>query len=155
MRLRAAGPADEPLLGSLLYEAVVWRQDPGSPSLDELMADPRLAAYVDGFGRPEAVGGAWWRQFSAQLPGYGFVAGDVPELALAVFAGHRGRGIGTALLRKLLREAAARGLRGLSLSVARENSALELYQRLGFTVVDDKTEPLTMLILPQPAKLTA
>ncbi len=72
-----------------------------------------------------------------------------------MFAGHRGRGIGTALLRKLLREAAARGLRGLSLSVARENSALELYQRLGFTVVDDKTEPLTMLILPQPAKLTA
>ena len=155
-RLRTAGPEDGPLVERLFHQAVVWRPGEETPTLEELLAEPRLAAYVVDFGRKEdygviaeengrPVGGGWWRHFSAQLPGYGFVSEDVPELALAVFAAQRGRGIGTALLEDLIREATARELPGLSLSVARDNPALALYQRLGFSVASAETEPLTML----------
>ena len=53
---------------------------------------------------------------------------------LSLMPPHRGRGIGGALLRGLLAEAAASGRR-VSLSVAVDNPAQRLYARLGFQTV--------------------
>jgi ribosomal protein S18 acetylase RimI-like enzyme len=52
-------------------------------------------------------------------------------LDIALLPEHRGRGIGTALIRRLQDEAAAAGL-PLRLHVARTNPATSLYLRLGF-----------------------
>jgi GNAT superfamily N-acetyltransferase len=52
-------------------------------------------------------------------------------LDIALLPEHRGRGIGTALIRRLQDEAAAQGL-PLRLHVARTNPATSLYLRLGF-----------------------
>ena len=55
---------------------------------------------------------------------------------IALLPRFRGRGIGAALLRELIDEAAAAGRR-VSIHVERENRARTLYERLGFTVVAD------------------
>jgi ribosomal protein S18 acetylase RimI-like enzyme len=50
---------------------------------------------------------------------------------------HRGKGLGEALLRDLMDEAAAAG-KALSIHVEKFNPAMRLYRRLGFTVDEDK-----------------
>lgn len=59
-------------------------------------------------------------------------------IALAVDEGHRGRGIGTALLRRVVDEASARGLRAVALDVASDNeAAIRLYRREGFAKISE------------------
>src|SRR5882724_5105612 len=50
---------------------------------------------------------------------------------------HRGKGLGTALMRDLLDEAAAAG-KPMTIHVEKFNPALRLYQRLGFTKIEDQ-----------------
>jgi ribosomal protein S18 acetylase RimI-like enzyme len=93
----------------------------------------------------ELVGAAWYRRFSAGEPGYGFIDGETPELSIAVDFGHRGRGVGAALLRALCERAARDGIEALSLSVERDNlPALRIYERQGFTEVEGTSDACTM-----------
>ena len=55
---------------------------------------------------------------------------------IALLAEHRGRGIGTAILRALLSQAKSRGC-CISIMVERYNPAFQLYQRLGFVVTEE------------------
>lgn len=61
---------------------------------------------------------------------------DVRIVDIAITAGARGAGIGGALLREIMEEAARSG-KSASIHVERDNRALGLYQRLGFERVDD------------------
>jgi ribosomal protein S18 acetylase RimI-like enzyme len=56
---------------------------------------------------------------------------------VALLPEHRGRGIGTSVIRALLDEAAASGRR-LSIHVEKHNPARRLYERLGFVEVADR-----------------
>jgi GNAT superfamily N-acetyltransferase len=94
-------------------------------------------------GRP--MGAAWARLFPVDAPGYGFVVPEIPELSVAVLAGHRNRGIGSALLERLIHRAKARAP-GLSLSVSTHNPARALYLRNGFKTVDQSGDSLVMLL---------
>ena len=141
---RPATADDEPFLWELLYESLY--APPGEPRPSrELLAEPRLGAYVTGFGtRPGAagivaldgaagpVGAVWARRRDAADPGYGFVDTTTPELSIATVDGWRGRGIGGQLLAALQRE-----IGRCSLSVDVRNPALRLYTRLGFVRVAD------------------
>jgi GNAT superfamily N-acetyltransferase len=151
---RPAGPDDASFLAEMLREAVNWH--PGRcMSMAQIMAEPRLAHYVTGWPRPgdggvivladrQPIGAAWWRFFSEDDPGYGFVSVSVPELSMAVVAHWRGRGVGPALLRQAV-AAAASHCRQLSLSVERANRAQKLYLSEGFRVVASGTDADTML----------
>jgi GNAT superfamily N-acetyltransferase len=154
--LRAARPDDLELLRALLFEAAFWRPEPARPSPGEALAVPELARYVEDFGRPgdlglvaeedgEPLGAAWWRHFDARAPGYGFVDEATPEISVAVFPAHRGRGIGTALVEAIRGKARERGISRLSLSVERDRPALGLYERLGFRPVGGRGDALTMV----------
>jgi ribosomal protein S18 acetylase RimI-like enzyme len=157
--LRSAKPDDVQLLRELLFEAAFWRSDVARPPIDEALARPELARYVEGFGRPgdfdivaedgaEPLGAAWWRYFQSGAAGYGFVDEAIPEVSAAVLPGHRGHGIGTALLAILEREARDRGIDRLSLSVEQDNPAVALYERLGFRPLDCERNALAMVIEP-------
>jgi ribosomal protein S18 acetylase RimI-like enzyme len=61
---------------------------------------------------------------------------EIAVLDISLLPEHRGRGIGTALLRDVLDEAAVAGKR-VRVHVERSNPALRLYRRLGFTEVAD------------------
>jgi ribosomal protein S18 acetylase RimI-like enzyme len=146
LHLRPAGAADLPFLREMLYEAATWAARRGRPSLDEALADPDVARYLDGWPRDgetglvaetwdgAAVGAGWWRWFTTESPGYGFVAPDIPELTLAVAPEWRRRGIGSAVLSALMQTAAAEGIPALSLSVDDRNGARRLYARAGFEI---------------------
>jgi GNAT superfamily N-acetyltransferase len=156
-RLRPLDQQDHRLLRVLAFEAAFWRPDVPRPPREEALADTRIARYFEGFGRPgdfgvvaeegaEGLGAAWWRYFQAEAPGYGFVDETTPEISAAVLPAHRGRGIGTALIRALEREARDRGIDRLSLSVERENRAAALYRRLGFQPLAHEGDALTMVL---------
>jgi GNAT superfamily N-acetyltransferase len=132
-----------------------WRLD--APAAQAIAPDPHGARYIAGWGRDgdagvvaledgETVGAAWYRRFSADEPGYGYIDENIPEVSIAVEFGHRGRGAGTALLRALCERAAHDGIAALSLSVERDNPALRIYQRQGFAEVGGTSEACTMRI---------
>ena len=56
---------------------------------------------------------------------------------IAFLPEHRGKGLGTALLRDLMDEAAAAG-KAVSIHVEKFNPAMRLYRRLGFETIEDK-----------------
>src|SRR3954451_34810 len=101
--LRATRPADEGFLTGMLELAAKWR--------DESDARPLTAAelrYVEGFGRPgdigvlaevagQPAGAAWCRLLTGDGRGYGYIADDVPELAIGVAGADRGGGSAPAL----------------------------------------------------------
>jgi ribosomal protein S18 acetylase RimI-like enzyme len=103
--------------------------------------DAGVIALDDGF----PVGAAWYRLFSADEPGYGFVDERTPELAIAVVPSRRGRGIGELMLSSLLERARSDGYGQASLSVERQNPALRLYEKHGFRVVREVGNSYTMV----------
>ena len=61
---------------------------------------------------------------------------DIRIMDIALLAEGRNAGVGTALLREILDEA-ARASKSVSIHVERFNRAMRLYERLGFTKVDE------------------
>jgi ribosomal protein S18 acetylase RimI-like enzyme len=156
MRIRpvSGSSKDRLFLREMLYEAAAWRPGP-EPAPETVLSDPSFARYVAAWGRrgdtgviaedeEGLLGAAWYRLFPATAPGFGFVDPHTPEVSVAVRASARGRGIGTALLSALIELARAERFAALSLSVERDNPALRLYRRVGFTLVEECDGALTM-----------
>jgi len=72
---------------------------------------------------------------------------EIRIVDIALLPEHRGNGVGTSLLRDLLAEADAAGKR-LTIHVERLNPALAWYERLGFSVAEDKGVYLFLERLP-------
>lgn len=72
---------------------------------------------------------------------------EIRIIDVALLPEHRGRGVGTALLRALLEEAAEAGKR-LSIHVELNNPARRLYERLGFAPVEERGVYLLMEAAP-------
>ena len=154
--VRRATAEDAAFLWQVLAVAADWRADARVRDVAEVMADPALAHYVAGWPAPRdvgfvadedgPVGAAWWRFFTEQDPGYGFVDAATPEISIGVTAGFRRRGLGTALLEVLIDEARQLGVPALSLSVETGNPARSLYQRLGFVTRARTGGSLTMTL---------
>jgi ribosomal protein S18 acetylase RimI-like enzyme len=161
LAIRAIDASNAHLLPEYLWLSIYVPPGEDAPPV-EVLDRPDLALYVDGWGRygddgvlaidtaiGRDVGAAWLRLWPGPETGYGYVDRSTPELAIAVRADYRGRGIGTCLLDALLDRAAGRH-RAVSLSVSRENPAIALYQRLGFRVIAESGGSFTMrLTLPR------
>ncbi len=140
--VRRATPADEPFLWRMLYYASHMDKDHGAVP-DDVRTHPYLARFVEGWGWPDDLGviaedgggrpvGAAWARI---LP---VADGEHAELAIAVLPECIGKGIGGAMLARLLQE--ARGIYPcIYLSVRDDNPAIRLYERAGFVVVGEIT----------------
>ena len=157
MNIRPATKDDDDFLKTMLYEAARWNPDWPREPMAEVLDDPVLQRYQEGWGRPgdggmiaeldgEPVGAAWYRLFTADAPGYGFVDERTPEVSIAVQPLHRRKGIGGTLLRAAMVNAREEGHQTLSLSVAVHNRSRMLYQRVGFEKVGEQGESWTMLV---------
>ena len=151
MVIRRGGAQDTRFLRDMLHHAYYWKER----KPDE--GPGPVALYVKAWGRPGdtaviainegfPIGAAWFRSFSAQQPGYGFVDENTPELAIAVVPNARGLGAGGALLDALLERARAEGYPAISLSVDKFNEgAMRLYERHGFERVSETDDSVTMV----------
>ncbi|MEM1127772.1 MAG: GNAT family N-acetyltransferase [Bacteroidota bacterium] len=152
---RLLTPNDEAVLWTALYHAL--HVPPGAdPFPADIVHRPDLALYVAGWMQrpgdlgvaaesPDGpVGAAWLRCWPGPPHGYGFVDTATPELSMALLPAYRGRGVGTALLRRLLAEAAGQ-FDGVSLSVSASNPARRLYERAGFVVLHADRSSVTMV----------
>jgi GNAT superfamily N-acetyltransferase len=156
-RVRPATKTDEHFLRGMLLLAA-FPPDAVRPALEEVLRDERLARYIVDWGRPgdggvvaeeegQPIGAAWYRRFSRNETGYGFISEDIRELSIAIVPEMRGRGIGRTLLLRLIEQAQAEGLPALSLSVSVRNPvAMRLYESLGFRTVAGDTDHPTMLV---------
>lgn len=154
--IRPLSHSDQAFLWEMLYQSLYVPEGGQAPNR-EVLDQPELRRYVERWGRPgdlgfavtelssrEVVGAAWLRAFNEREPGYGYVDDDIPELGMAVLPQHRGRGVGSDLLRHLL-ELAATVYQSVSLSVSVNNPAVRLYKRVGFEQVSAKGGSLTMI----------
>ena len=157
MNIRPVTEADLPFLRKMLYEAARWNPDWPREPIEEVLAEPMLLRYAHGWGRHgdggvvaeidgESVGAAWYRLFTEEEPGYGFVDDKTPELSIAVVPLHRRKGIGEAVLRACMVQAREEGFQALSLSVAAANRSRMMYERTGFEKVGEEGDSWTMLL---------
>ena len=111
----------------------------------EVQAEPTLAHYLDGWGRPGdaglvaagpdgvLLGAAWFRSFTVDDPGYGFVDAATPEVSIACVPEARGLGLGHRLIEGLLDLGHRAGIERLSLSVLTANVVgRRVYEDCGF-----------------------
>ena len=154
--IRRLSPDDQPFLYEMMYQAI-FIPEGEMPPPRSVLQEPEIRKYVDAFGRPgdlgfaavddetgQSVGAAWVRLLSAEEAGYGFVDDATPELVIALLPDHRGRGLGTALMERLMAATQAQ-YPAISLSVWPANPAYRLYRRLGFEVVKQETQAVTMV----------
>lgn len=156
VRYRPANRGDLAFLATMLGESAVWRPEKPTPTGEQVLADPRYAMYLAGWPRHGdhgviaeqggPVGAAWYRTFTEEVHGHGFVAEDVPELAIAVVASRRHEGIGRQLLVALIDASVTEGHAALSLTVNHENPARALYESVGFRPVGPPRETASTMI---------
>ena len=154
--VRPMAPSDYPVLGDLIYYAIFVPSEADPPPKD-IVNSPEVIVYIEDFGREndfgvvaehdgQILGAAWARQIHAD----GYVDDETLELAISLFPGYRGQGVGSALLTQLFELLQKQGHLRVSLSVFKNNPALRLYERMGFKFVREGKDDFIMLkILPQ------
>ena len=145
-----------PLLEDFLYEAIFipdWYKE--ELPRDIIYTNPKIYAAIKDFGsRPDdyclvaeangKVVGAVWVAIADE---YGHMDDETPSFSISLYKEYRGKGIGTALMRKMLELLAAKGYKRASLGVNKENYAVRMYKKVGFEIVGDGADETEWLMV--------
>jgi len=135
-------------LREMLVAALTWQPEVELPPAEWLLAHPQVVIFHEDWGRTgdtaivaevdgRLTGLVWYRLFTKDRHGEGYLDDTTPELAIAVVEGSRGLGIGRRLLDAAHERARRDGFPRLSLSVDPANPARRLYARAGYEPVND------------------
>lgn len=125
-KIRTISEGEESLLQDFLYQAVFVPEGVPAPP-KSIISQPELQIYITGFGtkkddiglvaevNKKAVGAVWVRIMND----YGHIDNATPSIA-ALYKDYRGLGIGTALMKEMLRILKDRGYKQASLSVQKQ-----------------------------------
>lgn len=140
------------LLNDFLYEAI-YIPEGMEPPPKSIIASPELQVYVEHFGElkddrglvaeidGKIVGAVWARIMND----YGHIDNATPSLAISLYKGYRGLGIGTAKMKDILHLLQSHGYKQVSLSVQKANYATKLYQKVGFEIIRENEEEYIMV----------
>ena len=157
-QLRQGEAEDLDFLEEMLFEAFFWDPSTKRPSFVSFRDDPEFIKLLAGWkcrgdraviseeNNGVRTGAAWFRLWTPELHSYGFVDATTPEVAMAVRADYRHKGVGRVLLEALIQTARADGFPALSLSVSPLNSARQLYESTGFRKVGESGTSWTLLL---------
>jgi GNAT superfamily N-acetyltransferase len=156
VEIRDLRPDETPFLQEMLYTALAWRPGVELPPREWVLEHPQVAPFHLAWGRAgdtalvaddgAPIGLAWYRFFTDAEHGEGFVDELTPEVAVAVVDGHRGEGIGTALMEAIHARARAAGISRISLAVDHDNPARHLYERLGYVALGEDEDDDRMVL---------
>ncbi len=140
-KIRPIKESEYKLLSHFLYEAIFVPKGIEKPP-KTIIKNPELQIYIADFGKSDdtclvaevngkVIGAVWTRIMND----YGHIDDEVPSLSISLYQEFRGQGIGTQLMREILKLLKCKGYKRVSLSVQKINYAYELYLKLGFKVV--------------------
>jgi len=147
MTIRSITSADYPHLEDFLFGAIYVPPGEEWP-VREIIFDPEIFIYIKDFGSKPAdlgvaaekdgkiVGMAWTRI----IPAYGNIDENTPELAISILSEYRSNGVGTKLMERLFDLLREHGYSRTSLSVQKNNPAVQFYKRLGYKITDEKLD---------------
>ena len=140
------------VLEDFLYEAI-FIPNGVLPPPKEIINRPELQVYIADFGKRKGdmglvaeadnkiVGAVWVRIMND----YGHIDNETPSFAISLYKEYRNYGIGTALMKEMLKALAQAGYKHASLAVQKENYAVKMYLNVGFTVFDENEEEYIMI----------
>ncbi len=140
------------VLAEFLYHAIFIPEGIEPPPFS-IIQQPELQVYLEDFGKHDdhafvaesagrIVGAVWVRI----MQDYGNIDAETPSFAVSLLPDYRGCGIGTALMRHMLRHLRKSGYRRASLAVQKENHAVRMYRALNFQTVRETEEEYIMVI---------
>jgi ribosomal protein S18 acetylase RimI-like enzyme len=143
------------LLKEFLYEAIFQRDETNLLPKD-VINEPELKAYIDEYGKDDdfclvaevkgqVVGAVWTRILSGDVKGFGNIDAYTPEFAISLFKNYRNKGIGTVLMKEMLRLLKSKGYKRASLAVQKDNYAVKIYKNVGFETVEELEQEYLMV----------
>ena len=149
--IREIKEEEYPILSDFLYEAIFIPESMEKPP-KAIIEQSELQVYIADFGKEDdwclvaevkgnIVGAVWGRIMND----YGHIDDETPSLAISLYGEYRHLGIGTALMKAILHLLKEKGYKQTSLSVQKENYAVNMYQKIGFKVVSETEEEYIMV----------
>lgn len=150
--IRPMAKSEYPLLSDFLYEAI-FIPEGVEPPPRTIINDPALQVYTEDFGnRPDdyclvaqtkgkVVGAVWVRI----MDDYGHIDDNTPSFAISLYSEHRGKSVGTRLMKEMLALLKSKGYKQASLAVQKANYAVKLYKAVGFEITDENDEEYIMI----------
>ena len=146
---------DMQMMEEFLYNAIYIPKD-SKPIDKNIIYNKEIYNYIEGLGKTDdivfgceynnkIVALSWSRILSGDIKGYGNIDNNTPEIAVSVLKGYRNKGIGTALLKEHLK-VLKKNYKRVSLSVNKENYAVDLYKKLGFDIIKENDEDYIMVL---------
>lgn len=139
------------LLEDFLYEAIFIPVGVEKTTRD-IIKNEELQVYIKDFGSSkddncllaeydEKIVGACWTRM---MNDYGHIDNDTPSFAISLYEEYRGKGIGTKLMKSMLKLLKEKGYKRTSLSVQKSNYAVKMYMNIGFKIIDENEEEYIM-----------
>ena len=144
MKIRTITEEEIDLLKGFLYEAIFIPEGVAPPERS-IIEKEELSVYYKDFGSKtgdhcllaieddKPVGAVW----SRIMNDYGHIDDETPSLAISLYKEYRHKGIGTKLMKKMLKLLKQDGYSRVSLAVQKDNYAVKMYKDLGFETVKE------------------
>lgn len=150
-KIRKVKESEYSVLGDFLYEAI-FIPEGVKPPPREIIEQPELQVYISDFGKHKGdcclvaeldkriIGAVWVRIMND----YGHIDDETPSFAISLYPEYRNHGIGTALMKSMLKLLKAENYKQASLAVQKANYAVKMYKNVGFEIVGENTEEYIM-----------
>lgn len=150
-KIREIKESEYSVLSDFLHEAIFIPKGMEKPP-KSIIEQPELQVYIADFGKAddwclvaevkEKIVGAVWVRI---MNDYGHIDDETPSLAISLFEEYRHLGLGTTLMKEMLKLLKSKGYKQTSLSVQKANYAVSMYQKVGFQVVKENEEEYIMV----------